>query len=345
MNWSQSEENGLYFCNEKQPHYQANQAIKAIISEASKGCTGEIFNYPIASIEPGYEPFNYKDCLYEPKEIVEHPLPKKNSNKYSFVILYFSIEDASRWLLGVFETLSSMCQINGMLFFEIIAVKNRIQIQFCVDRKYVVTVENALKARFVCTEIQVTSHDYLQECIKAALHQELTLESYYPHYPFCRNLIAPISKQQVSQLHVLLQAVSGLEENEVFYYRVAIEPTIAAWDKNALNLHNYEAKIHGFYSEANLFSDWQSSPFSESRRAIAEKLHPEKTPFYFVQPMVVFFGKKDKFSALKSFLSGYRFGDKSYLAKTENDFIKELGEINTIKMITEPKYAYAGSFR
>jgi hypothetical protein len=344
MNWSQSEENGLYFCNEKQPHYQATQAIKATISEASKGCTGEIFNYPIASIEPGYEPFNYKDCLYEPKEIVENPQMKKNPNKYSFVILYFGIEDASRWLLGVFEALSSMCQIKGMQCFEVIAVKDRIHIQFCVDKKNALTVENALKARFVNTEVQVSAHDYLQECIKASMGQELTLESYYPHYPFYRNLIAPISKQQVSQLHVLLQAVSGLEENEVFYYRVSIESASAAWDKNAVSLHNYETKILGFYSEANLISDWQFSPFSESKRAIAEKLHPEKTPFYFIQPMVVLFGKKDKFNALKSFLSGYRFGDQAYLAKTEKDFINKLGEVNTIKMIAERNLHMQGHF-
>ena len=53
-----SRDNALFWCEEKQPEFQANSAVKAFIKEASKGCIGQIFPYPLESIIPQFDHFD-----------------------------------------------------------------------------------------------------------------------------------------------------------------------------------------------------------------------------------------------------------------------------------------------
>ena len=343
MTWSQSEQNGLFFCNETQPELQATCAIKAALSEASRGCTGEIFEYPLASIEPSFVPFNYHDCKYEEKEIKETPRPLSKKQKYSFEVPYFAASDSNQWLTGVFEAMSSLGSINDLFFYEIIATNKKVQIQFAAPQKFLSEIEKAFRTRFSSSEFCVQKDDFLSECLSKADHDSLHAESLYPNYPYYRNLIAPLSKQS-SILHQLLQSLSVLEDGEFFYYRVAVEKSKSPWDKNCQNLHMYEHKILSFYSEANLIEGWQFSPYSESKRAIAEKLHPERAPFFFVQPMIIFFGKKGKFNTLKSFISGFRFGDDAYKTLSEKDFYDKIGKEAFIESLADRTVHMQGHF-
>lgn len=341
--WSQSVQNGLFFCSEEQPKIQATSAINAAIAEASKGCTGEIFQYPIASIEPAFELFNYHDCKYEKKEFKETPKPQEENRKYSFVVPYFAASDAGQWLDRVFEALSSLNSIDETFFFEIIATNKRAQIQFASAQKHTSVIEKAFHAKFPSSEFCVQKDDFLLECISKADYDSFHIECLYPNYPYNRNLIAPISKHS-SILHQLLQAISILENGEYLYYRVAIEKPKSSWEKNCLNLHVYEHKILSVYADANLIEGWPFSPYSESKKAIADKIHPESAPFFFVQPMIAFFGKRHKFDALKSFISGYRFGDSPYKTLTETDFYEKLGKKKTIESLKNRTMHMQGHF-
>jgi hypothetical protein len=341
--WSQSEQGSLFFCNETQPGIQATCAIKAALSEASRGCTGEIFNYPIASIEPNFEPFNYHDCKYDEKEIKDKPFRLKEKNKYSFVVPYFSVSDAGQWLTGVYDALSSISSIEDTFFFEIIATNKRVQIQFATTENNLSVIEKAFRARFPASDFDCQNEDFLNECLQNLNTDALSVEALYPKLPYYRNLIAPISKN-TSILNQLLSSLPVLEDNEFFYYRLAIEKAKSLWDKNCQSLFTYEHKILAFYSDANLIEDWHFSPYSESKKAITEKIHPQNAPFFFISPMIVFVGNKTKFSTIKSFISGFRFGDNPYNTLHKEDFISKLGKDDFIKSLRERTMHMQGHF-
>jgi hypothetical protein len=106
--------------------------------------------------------------------------------------------------------------------------------------------------------------------------------------------------------------------------RTAIEISKGQWEKNCINLHNYESRILSVFADANLFPDYMLSPYSESNKSISEKLNPEYAPMFFVQPLFVMFGDAKKFQILKSFLTQFRFGDFPYQSVNTEQIVSKL---------------------
>lgn len=324
MNYSASEQNALFFCSERQPEFQATCAINSVLSEAGKGCTGEIYSYPIASIEPHFDKFSYRSCRYEELKFKNSPKRQGKNKKYLFIVPYFSVSDSKQWLTGVYDALSSLASVEEKFFFEIIATNKNVHIQFACGKKNVHEIQKAFHARFPSCEFDIQENDSLLECLENANTDSMHIEALYPRRPYYRNLFAPISKF-TSVLNQFLSSASVLEDGDVFCYRLCIEKAKSPWELNSQNLHSFEHKVLTLYSDANMVEDWQFSPYSESVKAISAKIHPESTPYFFAQPMIVFFGKREKFGTLKSFISGFRFGDNLYNSATEEQFISKLG--------------------
>lgn len=331
MSNSASQNNALFWCSEKQLEFQANKAINGYYKEVSKGSTGKIFPYPLESIAPQFDPFIYRNNLYEDPIEIKDPRPLTTNNSYTFIIPYFHEEDSKLWFEGIFSMLANLHSNDGIFIYEIIAVRLKVHIQFCVQNKYVEQSKDVLKSEFSNTEFLVTEqNDFLQKAINQVKTESFFINAYYPQPPYYRNFISAQSKNS-SILNLLLQALKNLEEGELFYYRAIIESAKDDWDKNCLNTHTYERRNFSLY-DLNLIK-WYLPPSSEAKKAINDKLLPEHSPFYFVQPLIAFFGDSKKFNSIKSFISSYRFGEYPYSIVNQDDFINKLGKEKPLDFI------------
>ena len=328
---SASENNALFWAEERLPEFQANAAIKAFLSEASKGCTGEISPSELDSIVPSFSPFVYINNRYEVQETdvaIEMSFPKS----YSLINLYFNEQDCKYWHKPACEILAHMHAINQMFMYEVIAFKTGIHVQFCISEKHQKLLEDTLRAKLPNTIVKRANIDILATRLENIDPKHISLEAYYPRPPYFRNLFGPETAGS-SPLYTLFEALKCLGDNEFFLYRLMVHPVNDKWDRNCLNLHSYENKVHDFFPDLNCGGNWFVPPAAESTRAIKEKLQPEYSALYFVHPTIAFFGDSKKFGSLKSFMHSFRFGDQYYQSNNRDKFETIIGMQKTMDFL------------
>lgn len=323
MNYSSSQEQALCFGNNNQQEYVAQDGIDSFRYEMNKGCSGEIFNYPLLSIAPPYRFFRGYELLGETKIEEQPPKKLKNRSPYSFAVIVFNEEDGNSWHNAPNEILPQFHELKAPSFFEIIAIKNIVQFQYCFDDKYIKAAKNAIHSRLPNSSVIITKDDLLKKHIGLYIHNQFQISFYYPNPPYHRIFTGQQNKD-LSNIFTLCKSLE-LKENELFYYRVALEPANDFMAKNCFNLHYSEKKALAIYNEINTWENYYLPPEAESTKAINEKIKAENMPMFWVQPMVAFWGEEKKFNILQSFLSSFRFGEKKYNTKSTNEIIEKLG--------------------
>lgn len=143
----------------------------------------------------------------------------------------------------------------------------------------------------------------------------------------------------MSTLYHILQAVSSFDDDEFFYMRIAITGADKNWDKNCFNCATYENLAFSVFSMQSFECDWYRLPYDESKKAINDKLHPEKLPLFFLQPTFFHFGNKIRFDSATSFLNSYSFGERQYEFMNEEMFKQVLPKDDIVRMI-ENRHCY-----
>lgn len=319
-----SQNHGDFWCNTAQPEYVAHAAIHAMMTEASKGCDGTVYSYPLAGITPQFDHFDYRDCAGTDPLLLAHPKFFNGREDLSILVPYFHEQDGNAWHDRVFDVLAPMHSIRQTFFHEIIGLKDLLQIQFCIPRSSTELFQNSFKSGFRNTEIKLAKSDILRTALKGREEGDIEITSFCPSPPYWRNLFAP-DPSGTSHFYSLFQSLR-LEQNEFFYYRLAIEAAQEGWAHNCLNLHTHERRAAHLFPEINSAQKWYVPPSAESKAAINAKLHPENAPFFFVQPMIVFSGSKAKFKSIRAFFDNYRFGDQPYNTIGTRSYRRKLGK-------------------
>lgn len=311
-----------HWSNDDLPEYLGKVAIRAFISEVKKGCTGEIHNEPLKSIQPQYDFFSGINSLGKCELEIDDPDYAKSDDKLRFVIIKFHEDDGGYWYDAPFGILSQLSSVLTPITFECLATNKTIQIQFCVNEKYVKIIGSSLNSFLPNSKINISKVDLLKNELKDKKKILPFIDSYYPNYPYHRNLIVSEQKD-ISHIFKLLKSLS-LSKNELFYYRVLFERTTNKWDRNCFNLYTYEKKVLNIYPELNLSNEYFIPPATESKAYNQKKINPEHMPMFFVQPMICFWGSINKYNAIKTFINCYIYGDSLYKSISEDDFVNEI---------------------
>lgn len=307
----------------KQPKFQAHAAINAFISEMSKGCTDTVYNYPLKSIVPQFDHFDYRDIMYRDSVELVSPGILTDKKEFKHLKLLFSIEDGYEWLNAMSCLLANIYDITSSVYFEIIKAGMFITYQITSPSEYADKISDTLQTVLKNCQIEVTSKDVLPECIKSIQRDNILIQSFYPNPPYFRNLYSPETKT-TTNIYQLLSSISKLERNDFFYYRVTIEPARERWDRNCYNGYQYERKVFNFYSDFNCDTVWFVPPQAESKKAISDKLDTESLPLFCIQPMIVLSCKKSKSNSIKSFWNSFRFSDVPYNHISENKILNTI---------------------
>lgn len=313
-----------FWCTVEQPRFQANAAIKAFSKEYSKGCTPKIYQYPLSSIVPQFDHFDYRDIMYRDPVDIRPPEKLTATNSYKHLQIMFSPADGSEYSNTMLFVLATTSNISTSFYFEIIKVESVIHYQITVSAQYAEMLANALKSVLKNSTVEISSNDVLLTGLNYANEHNLFIRAYYPNPPYYRNLHSPNIKT-TPNIFQLLTSLSKLSESEFFYYRVAIESSSDRWDRNCFNGYQYEKKVFGYYSDLNCEETWYVPPDAEAKKSISDKINPENMPIYFISPMIVLSCEQSKVSTIISFWNGYRFNDTPYKSINEDVILNTIG--------------------
>ncbi len=317
-----SQEISTVWCSEDMPEYLGKIAIKGFMTEVQKGCTGEIYLNPLKSIQPQYDFFDGINSLGESSVKIKEPEYQNAMSTHVYVVILFHPEDGKLWYEGPFGILSQLSSINSPIVWECIATNKVTQFQFCVDYKFAEVIKSAIESNLPNSEVRISREDLLCHELKKRETKKPLIDAFYPNFPYHRNFVAN-GRKDMSHIFKLLQALR-LNENELFYYRVIFEKVNKSWDRNCFNLATYEKKVINIYPELNLSNTYFISPVTSSNTYINKKSNPESMPFFFVQPLMCFWGEQKTYSVIKTFFTTFMYGDSAYNTASEKDFISAL---------------------
>lgn len=320
---SQSQNSIDYWGAEEQRTLLAKKHHERFLSECRKTSVGKIFKKPLASIEPIFNKYTYK-ALYE--YTANNSLREFLKQDQPYECLAFVLkptEDKALFLEAGFNVLSHCSSIIKPIHIELIGTNDSVFWQIKYSPEVSGLIRNAIQSHL--PNATTVENDFGKSICSTI---PTDIYTFYPQPPYYRNLIVPKSKSNLPLLS-LLSAISQLEDDEWFLYRVTIEPAHNVWGNNCQNLYTYEKQIFSLYKDFSFDEGtWFINPAFESKQSISTKLSPDSLPLFFVSPTIIYKTSSKLTTPLKSFLNSFRFGDQFYNELSKDDYSSK--QINKI---------------
>lgn len=290
-----------YFNLTEQTKTVATNALQSYQQEAMKGCTGHVYDYPLSSIEPQFDYFNYRNNRFD--DPLEANVPQRREATILFAKeIAFSPNEAERFFE---QALGTLTQFQETVTYEIEISHNRCHFRLVGTERSLPRVVAALKSN--CSAVRVTDVPLPSYCND----QHISTYSYYPTGPYFRTLAVDQSKINMILIS-LLQKGTYLQKDQKLLFRVTIKPAYHGWLRNCVNLHQFEERCFKLHDELNQEREHFLNPALEGKRSISLKVNPDTQPLYFVLPTLITVGDNMPLELLSSFMQSYRFGDAPY---------------------------------
>lgn len=299
-----------YFNLTEQTRTIATNLLESYKSEAMKGCTGKIYDFPLASIEPQFDYFTYRNnCGDDP---LEPRRPRQSGqSKIKAKEIIFNPQGSDDFNSQVFSTLA---QLKKPITYEV-----ELNETSCLFR--IIGTDNSLSYMTAAIKSSTSGSKLLDVPLRTfSVDENISSHSFYPSGPYFRSLTTDIGKIN-NILLSLLQKSTYLQEGQKLLFRVKITPAFHGWVKNCVNLHQFEERCYTLNKEQNQMENYFLNPALEGKRAISQKVNPETQPLFFVLPTLITVGDVPSIDLLSSFMQNYRFGDYPYKSVTYDNEI------------------------